>query len=504
MSLEKDQSNGFTFRLDDVVNSGIYPEVFSRKIPLWEIGENVQFTELGVQKISGNSLIKDFQAGEPIRGLIQWEDGVDAYAFVGDLSKIWQHDIINNITVDVSAVGGYNLLEDSGSSEWDAGLTTWDVGGSLWDNGILRATQWSMVNYGSFMLATNGEDAPQIQRTRGTAFEPVSGLDVSTVDIFLKFGPHVLGFNTDVSDKEFIWCDADDVDTWVAGPDNLAGQLEIRELNTSIRAAVPLAGRIAVYGEDQLFIVNYLANDLVFGYQQALDGIGAVSKQAVVSVGRFNYGLSQQGFFVTDGSTFEYIDEPAVRTWFIKNVSSGQYAKVSGWHDEENSQIRWYFPKDTAKNDYALSFNYKNKTWSFITGNFSTGQERRIAGQPLAGTEDGKLVAAGVGTNDISSTPISSYIRTKPMDMGDARVIKELDALRVGFEGNELHYRVGVSEEEDTAITWIVDEQVNTGFDIHHLRTAGRWIHLEFYTDTLNSRWELMSAEIQGRLEGTR
>ena len=504
MSLEKDQSNGFTYQLDRMVTSGIYPGVFSRQAPLWSEAENVQFTKLGVEKIKGNSLIFDTLTGEPIRGLIQWEDGVDAYVFAGTLTKLYQVDVINSTSVDVTNGAGYTLLDDSGSTEWDGGLTEWDNGGSLWDNGILRATQWSMINYGSFMLATNGIDPPQIQKNRDAAFVDVIGLDVGTIEIFTKFGPHVLGFNTDVSDREFVWSDADNVDVWVAGPDNLAGQLEIRELNTAIRAAAPLAGRIAVYGEDQMFLVNYLANDLVFGYQPALDGIGAVSKHAIVPVGRFNYGLSQQGFFQTDGSTFRYIDEPAIRSWFLDNVSTGQYAKVAGWHDDENTQIRWYFPKSSADNDYCLSYNYETNTWSFITGNFSTGQERRIAGQPIAGTEDGKIVAAGVGNNDIDNTAITAYVRSKPMDMGDARVLKELDAIRIGYSGTGLRYKVGVSATENGTVTWITDKTVDKGFDVEHLRAAGRWITLEFYTTGLNQNWRLQSVEIQGRLEGTR
>lgn len=503
MSYEKDQSNGFNVRLDEQVTSGIYPELFSRQVPLWSTGENIQFTKVGVEKIKGNQEIFDTLTGEPVRGIIQWEDGVDAYVFAGTLTKIFQIDVINSTSVDVTNVA-YNLLDNSGSSEWDGGLTEWDNGGSLWDNGILRATQWSMINYGSFMLATNGIDTPQIQKNRDAAFTDVGGLDVGTIEVFQKFGPHVLGFHTDVSDKEFVWCDADDVDTWVAAPDNLAGQLEIRELNTAIRAAVPLAGRIAVYGEDQMFLVSYLANDLVFGYQPALDGIGAVSKQAIVPMGRFNYGLSQQGFFQTDGSTFRYIDEPAMRTWFLKNVSQGQLAKTSGWHDEENSQIRWYFPKDTSDNDYCVSYNYEMNTWGFITGNFSTGQERRVAGQPIAGTETGKVVAAGVGTNDIGNTAITAFIRSKPMDMGDARVLKELDAIRIGYTGTSLRYKIGVSDTENGTVTWLVDKAVDKGFDVEHLRTAGRWITMEFYTNSLNQSWELQSIELQGRTEGSR
>ena len=125
-------------------------------------------------------------------------------------------------------------------------------------------------------------------------------------------------------------------------------------------AAVPLSKRIAVYGKAQMFLGNYLSNDLVYGYQPALNGIGSVSKNAVVSVGRRNFGLSSQGFFVTDGASFEYIDDPAMRHWFQDNINQDQYAKVIGYHDEEDSQVLWYIPTVvTTKNDYCMTYNYE-------------------------------------------------------------------------------------------------------------------------------------------------
>lgn len=503
MSTERDQSNGFQAKLDPLIPSGIHPGQFARRIPLWKDGENVQFTDLGVRKINGYSLLVDPLNGEPVRGLCQYEKAPNVYVYMGDLTKLWEYEISNTALLDVSGTV-YTLDEDSGFTIWDGGVTTWDGNTTFWDGGVVRATQWSIINYGSFIMATNGKDYPQIQKTRGSAFSNVAGLDVTTISIFQKLGPHVIGFNTSASGRELVWCDADDVDTWVAAADNLAGQLEIRELDTDIRAAVPLGNRIAVYGDDQMAIVNYLGNDLVFGYQMALNGIGAVSKSSVVAVGRQNYGLSNQGFFRTDGSGYEYIDEPSIRTWYKDNISSGQLAKATAFHDELNSQIRWSFPKDSGNNDYGVSFNYRNGTWSFLTGNFSYGQERKTTDAPIAGTEDGKIVLVSTGQNGVASTVLPAFICTKALDLDDVRVLKELDAIHIGFNGSGLKYEIGVSETEDGAITWTDQGAIASGFDVQHIRTAGRWVYFKFYSDTLNADWELMSLEIRGRLEGTR
>jgi hypothetical protein len=504
MPLETDKSNGFKLGLNEEIGTGLYLSRFSRTVPLWSDGRNIQFTEIGVAKLPGSQTLVSTNNNEPIRGLLQEEAEESLRVYFGDLSTLYRYTAKTDLLETLGT--GYTLSESSGGSEWDSGSSVWDSGNSTWDSGLVQPNQWSLVNYGAFVLATNGVDFPQIYK--GTSFSDLVGTDLGpngTVEIFVNRGPHVLGFNTNVSPKEFIWCDADNVDDWVAAPDNLAGQLEIRELKTKIIAAVPLGSRIAVYGEDQMFVVNYLANDLVFGYQPAINGIGAVNKNAVVPVGRNNYGLSSQGFFVTDGQTFKYIDEPMVRDWFRNNHNAAQIGKVAAFHDEELSQIRWYFPSpESLTNDTCLSFNYERNTWSIILGTRSAGDERRVAGGPITGSEEGSILLEGSPRANNDSSPVVAYVRSKAIDLGNADLVKELDSIRMGFVGNNLQYRIGWSETEDGTIHWGGYRYMETGFPFHNLRTSGRWLHIEIYSDDINTSWELSSMELIGRSEGTR
>jgi len=579
MPLEQDKQGGFKYPLGEEISTGLYQNLFSDKIPLWETGENVYFTEVGVAKLNGWSQLADTGKGKPIRGLTQIAENVtEAIVYAGDITSLYR---VNSVEKTIEELGtGYTLFEDSGGSQWDAGSTTWDTGTSVWDFGIVQADHWSMITYGAFILATSGEDHPQIRKTDGnftsmyqavnliqlvsggtgyiagevltltggdgtgatatvlaasggvitsigmtaggtgwttvptghtasasgtgaTFTFAVSNMDVTSIEIFVKRGPHLLGFNTSVSSKEFIWSAADSVDDWVTSTTNLAGQLEIRELDTDIIAAVPLGNRIAVYGKDQMFLVNYLANNLVFGYQPAVNGIGAVSKHSIVPVGRQNYGLSGQGFFVTDGVEFNYIDEPAIRTYFKDNVNQGQLAKTVGFHNEEDNQIRWYFPTGSAKITRGVTYNYRKGTWSVVTNARSAGEERRILSSPISGSESGKIYQENIG-NNADTAAMTAFVRTKPISIGSADAIKELDSVRIGFIGSGLQYRVGWSETEGGTVTWGSYTDMTTGFDFHNLRTAGRWLLFELYSASLNTEWEVQAIEFIGRIEGTR
>lgn len=580
MPLELDKQGGFKFSLRELLNSGVYPDMFARMSPLWDTGSNIIFTQLGVEKLAGWTTLVDLGNAEPIRGLMQniELDGAESIVYAGDLTQLYR---VNALDGAFDVVGtGYSLSEDSGSAVWDSGSSTWDGGSSTWDFGLVGSDHWSMVAFGEWVLAT-ASSTPQIRKgsgnfvdmtagsitgallvTAGTAYTlgdvltltggdgsgaealvtsiggsgeitgigmnqsgsgyttvptghtggtgtgatftfSLSDMDVTTVKIFKNMGPHILGFNTDISSKEFIWCDADDPDTWVAASDNLAGQLEIRELQSPIKAVVPLGSRLAVYGTDQMFLVNYLANDLVFGYQAALNGIGAVSKKAVVPVGRQNYGLSQQGFFVTDGASFQYIDEPAIRTYFTENSNKAQLTKAIAFHDEAHTQVRWYFPTSTSSNAGGVSYNYATKTWSIVDNTVSAGDERRVIESPISGTEGGLLLKEDTGHNALSSAMLS-WVRSKPMDIGNADIVKEIDSLRLGFTGNGLKYRIGWSETETGTIIWKDYTDIEVGFDFHNLRTAGRWLHFELCSNTLNTYWEVSDIEFIGRQEGTR
>ena len=480
MPYEKDKSQGFKADFDDQINSGLWPDVFARRIPMWEYGENVHFTEFGVEKIHGTVEITTSGNAEPIRGILQSVEDDIINIWYGDLSNLYNWNETSGVTTTVGT--GYTGRENT--------------------SGTLESTAWSFTYFGSWVLATNGKDFPQINK--GAGFIDVVGMDVNSVEIFINRGPHILGFNTDCCDREFIWCDAGNPDDWIATAANLAGQLEIRELNTEIMAAVPLGTRIAVYGKDQMFLVNYLANDLVYGYQPALNGIGAVSKNAVVAVGRRNFGLSSQGFFVTDGASFEYIDDPALRHWFQGNINQAQMSKIVAYHDEEDSQIRWSIPTGvTTSNDYMVTYNYERNNWSFITGTASAFEERTVGLYAIGGNEAGEIFSIGE-TNDNDGVAITSYIRSKPMDLGDADSVKEIDSIRLGFRGTGLRFRVGWAENEDDTPNWEAYIETVPGFPFHNLRTAGRWLFLEFQSEDLDDAWELMTIEVIGRGEGTR
>jgi len=131
------------------------------------------------------------------------------------------------------------------------------------------------------------------------------------------------------------------------------------------------------------------------------------------------------------------------------------------------------------------------------------GEERTVAGYAVTGDSSGKIYLENLTQNG-AGTAITAFARSKPMDLGSADRVKEIDSIRLGYVGAGLQYRVGWSETESGAITWGPYRPMESGYPFHNVRTAGRWLHFEVYSDQLNTNWELMAMEIIGRVEGTR
>ena len=478
--LPEPTDTGILGKLREEIPTGLWPDAFDLRIPLWKTGSNIQFSELGVEKIPGHSTFFALLGTNGItRGAHQFRDtaGVQLLYF-GDAARLFKWN-----TVSVST-------ELSGLS----GIVNETVNQS--------ATQWSIVNFGNIVLATNGVDEPQIDTGGGMG---ALGADFTTAEIFINRGPHILGFNTSINARGFVWADEDNPSDWTPATDNAAGDLIIRELQSDIIAAAMLGDRIAVYGKEQMYVVEFIGAPLYFGYKPALEGFGAISKKSVISVGRKNYGMGRDGFWVTDGADFDFIDDPAVRQFFQGDMNFAQKSKVNGWHDEKNHQVIWYYPSvgGAGEVDSSVAFDYKKGLWSIRADGRTASLERQVFDNPIVFDAAPSVFLQNFGDNADGSALVAS-VRSKPMDLGTPDRVKEVDAIRIGYQGTGLRARVGTQFSLDDAITFGSFFEVPAGYVFQPVRIAGRYLTIELQSQDIGDAWDVSSIDFYGRLEGER
>ena len=134
-----------------------------------------------------------------------------------------------------------------------------------------------------------------------------------------------------------------------------------------------------------MFVVSYIGLPNIFGYKPTLDGVvGAVSPSSVVAVGRMNYGLSRDGFFVTDGASSKMIGrDSGMNRFFRENASFTELGQVFAFDNSKENEVVWGVPLNSAKITKEIYYNYKTNQWGMRDSNISAYHDRGIFNVPL-------------------------------------------------------------------------------------------------------------------------
>ena len=459
-------------------NSGVWPDLHPLNNPLWRTGTNVLFKNGGVEKMGGwgNPFTKP--ASTPVRGMLQRRESGVQELYFGNPTTIYKWN-----TGTPTAVGtGYTGNTDSTVT--------------------VPASVWSMVDWGTWVLATNGVDVPQIYK--GSSFTTLNvGTEFTTAEILIKRGPYVLAFNTTGVNtyngiNAFHWCSDDDVEDWTPTSVNTAGNQMIRDMTSGIKAAVPLGDRIAVYGTDSMYLVAYTGAPFYFGYYPALNGIGAVSKAAVVSVGRKNFGFGPSGIWETDGAQFKYID-PGIHDYIYDAFNDEQKEKVCGYHDEFNTQVCFYYPTTTGEPTVGVGYNYMDGTWSIFNHGRTSALERDVFTWPVLATSTGDIFFHNFGLN-ADSAGMTVSVESELLDLGSGNIWKYIDAIRFHISrlAGTVNFYLGTAERRDDSITWENAQVLDDGDEPLFYNLSARYIALKIETTALASDFKVEGHTIYG------
>lgn len=232
--------------------------------------------------------------------------------------------------------------------------------------------RWSIVQFGQSVLATNGVDEVQYLADITTGlFVNLSdaGGDLASsfrAKIIHKLGPFIIAFNTDNDDTEARWCTEDNVLVWNPFPENSARDINLRDMNSSIKAVVEFGNALIVVGSTRAHIFQFIGPPLFFGAQKLIDGIGAVGKNALTEGGRLIFGFSAHGIYLTDGSTKQYIDEPDIHSFIFEGDNKYDKTRaelVCMWEDANDDEIYCSYPTIDGSG-FTVSFNPKLQVWS--------------------------------------------------------------------------------------------------------------------------------------------
>lgn len=457
-----------------VLTSGICSGRNSHDVPLWDSGENVAFHDGSVRKDRGYSVLAENH--EEITEIAQaYVDGqLRAYLGSASLLNAYNGSSIVNIGV------GYT------------------------------SDDWILVPWGKFLLATNGVDPVQIwENNYGVSARNLGGVSFSWAKILYKFNPYIFAFNTSNGSNWMEWCSDDAVEVWTPEANNTAGSLELRDLDSEIKAVAALGQYIAVYSKESMGIVSPLndagTNGFIFGEVTALRGIGACSKRAVISAGRENFGFNRHGIWETDGGSFNYIDDLGMRDWINANVDFSREDKIRGAYNVDQGRLEWVVPYREDPNDfYKIGLAYKPNSGGYRSPTFISAcptalSEKSVFNYPIWGF--GKKLAYGefgVNLGD-SSTPYPAYIQTKPLDAGNAEIRKRIQLIKLALQGNVTLTLYTMDDIDDVPVE-VYSAQAEAVNNIPDFEAP--YVVLRLSSAEVDADWKVSGIKILGQIVG--
>ncbi len=471
----------------ELITSGLSVSEHVLNAPLWVDGRNVEFNDGKVRKQKGWTAPFTKPGSAPVRGINQLVKAGVQTLYWGDQAKLYKW---NSTTVSTEGTG-YTMPLDQSST--------------------VKAGFWSLVPWGTWMAATNGTNGMLVDKQDGSGFVAMGGTPPATAEIILKKGVQLVAFNTDLGGTYMEWCDDDDLDEWVTGN---AGNLNIRDLDSEIKAATEIGDRIAVYSENTMALVSYPLSGFIFGAKFAIKGIGAVSKAAVVTRGNLNYGISSNGVWKTDGVSFEYIDTPRVKKWLLDNANWDQITKVNGVLHEAIGCIEWSIPIGTSTEpNRGLFYNFITDSWGFRDYGRTSQMPRGVFDKPYAADVNGNVYQHETGANADGSA-ITAYVQTKPFNSVNEdneevdTLLQYIRLLLDEFDAPTGTFKlyIGTQRNLDDDITWEEAEKAleSDGKKIFTTTDTEEslYISLKFESTGLGTTWAISGIKLFGESGG--
>ena len=422
------------------------------------------------------------------------------------------------------------------TSAFGWGTDTWGAGGwgspSSSTTVTLEARQWSLDNFGEDLIATvlNGGafrwDTSSGVATRAAAITnapTASRLSlVSTPDRHLLFfgTEKTIGTTNTQDDLLLRFSDQEDINTYQPTAENTAGSLRIAD-GSRIVAAERSRGQILVWTDTSLHSLQFIGPPFTFGLRQLGQNCGIVGIHAGVDINGVSYWMSQDSFFLFDGSVKKL--PCTVEQFIFNNLNVTGAENAFAGHNGEFNEIMWFYPRTGSDTINAIvAYNYLEGTWWTGTLDRTTWLDREVYDNPVAtdylptttannevisGLTDGatQLFLHETGNNG-DGEAITAFVKSGVVQIAEGNDFSFVSKLIPDIEDQEgtLNAKLEFKNypNNSTSVTKTVSFQDNT--DFVSLRGRGREFTVNVVSNTTGTAWRLGTQRFDIQPDGRR
>ena len=266
-----------------------------------------------------------------------------------------------------------NWGEDVLALQFDGGLFYWDTSAGLSSN--LAST-------------TNVSNAPTKSR-----FMLVSGDDRHVI----CFGTETTIGTTSTQDNMFLrWSSQETTNTWAPTATNTAGSFRLTDGN-QINTAVRSRGAVMVWTDTALYQMQFIGAPLTFGFKQIGSNCGAVGINAAVDVSGTSFWMSDDSFFMFDGSVKKI--PCSVQDHVFDNINPNAKQDVFCAANSDFNEVMWFYPSaNSTQIDKMVAYNYAENLWYVGTLARTSWADSGVYDNPYAAEFDSDDTTATIST----------------------------------------------------------------------------------------------------------
>lgn len=482
---------------NEELDKGINTELSSARV-VWSAGRNVRFRPGYVSKMLGRSFIQQTPSGFPIRAMFTFigTDGAERTIVCCD-------EIIYAYDEDFSS---YTTITPSPAPTGSAN--------DIW--------QFDLV--GGLPILTNGKDPLWKWASYGSPLSILSGAPTWAKRLSSCMHRAVL---SNISEGGFAytgrvrWSEMGNPESWTIDMTRKSGYFDLMRADKGISAHQNVKGQVAdgnkvyFFTERGLWVSDFSQSTkpfIVSGRESELAGPRAFCKREGVI-----YWIGKQDFFSAGDGSPKAIGLP-VRKHFLANFNPDAALSSFAFHNRTSREIWFCVPTgDNTAPDTAYIFDYELEVWSIADVDFLCHSESDYTGLPydIVGNQNGEILRLDNGNNRYFggvSYPINGYIETGDMHFGSPDFVKRVSDIMAepGLQDSvsELMLQVGVRNRLSDDIRWSDPVPFTMGVsdhaDFNHFRKDGKYVRVRFFSEQLDSPWDLSGYSVKYELGGTR
>jgi len=222
---------------------------------------------------------------------------------------------------------------------------------------------------------------------------------------------------------------------WFPTATNTAGDLRLGGGSTFVQA-VETKQQLLVFTNKTLHSMKFIGPPFTFGLQELSKNITIMSPASAVPVDDVVFWMGVDTFYIYAGGTQQL--PCSVKDKVFLDFNFDERDKVHVGVNSEFSEIIWFYPKagSSTVNAY-VAYNYEGKVWYYGTLSRDAWIDRGIRTFPIA--TGNSLLYNHELTNDDDGSPMTSFIESGPMDMGDGDKFVSIKQMLpdVSFNGSD-------------------------------------------------------------------